>query len=112
MDKKIKNIAVSNFKVNADLKVQYIFADGHCYFLRSAANKYAKESGEKYETVERDSEALEASADETSTVAKRKELTEKLDTLMADLLNEVDAEKKAEIETEIEELETELEDLK
>lgn len=46
-------ITTLNFKLYPELKVQYVFKNGYCYFEKRQAEVYKKESKQDYETVTR-----------------------------------------------------------
>jgi protein subunit release factor A len=108
MNAKIKKIADQNFKANSDLKKQFIFDNGYCFFNEARAKEHAKETKTKYTTVKRDEKAMKKEADNAE---KAKELQARVDGLMESLVDEKDEDKKKELEAEIEKLEAEIEAL-
>lgn len=108
MNNKVKRIADKNFRAKADLKVQYIFDSGYCFFNKARADEHARATREKYHTVKRDAKQEQKEADNE---VKAEKLQAELDAKMQALLDESDKDKKAGLEAEIDKLEKELEEV-
>ncbi|MCT4647574.1 MAG: hypothetical protein N4A74_21480 [Carboxylicivirga sp.] len=104
----LKKVIATNFKNNSDLKVQYIFDSGYCFFKKSRAEEHAATYGGKYHTVQRDAEA---EADQADKARQLEQLKTDLETNRSLLLDATEAKDKAELEARIEELETQIKEL-
>jgi hypothetical protein len=109
MNSKLAKIVQENFKANAELKEQYIFDDGYCYYHKARAIERANETKKKFHTVKRD-----AKVDLDTDKAKKQ-----IDTLQIKikenqelLLDAASPEEKQALEEQIEGWETEIEKLK
>ncbi|MDA3866180.1 MAG: hypothetical protein PF489_05440 [Salinivirgaceae bacterium] len=108
MNATVKKIADQNFKANSNLKKQYIFDSGYCFFNEARAKEHARESKSKYATITRDAKAEKKEADQGKRLEQLKADHEaKLELL----LDETDESKKTALEAEIEKLEAEISEI-
>ncbi len=106
MNKLMKKIASENFKNNSDLQVQYIFADGYCFYVKKEAELRKKETGKNFTEIKRDS-IMEV---ENSNDEDKKYLSGLIVTVKEKLLDAKD-DKKEQLEKELKGLEDELSEL-
>ncbi len=104
----LKKITDANFKKNADLKVQYIFESGYCFFKKSRAEDHAQTSKEKYQTIKRDTKADAKDKDKAEKLEGLKNDLEEHRTLLLDATEDAD---KAALEQSIEDIENEIKEL-
>ena len=109
MNKRLTKIVQENFKANAELKEQYIFDDGYCFFNKARAIERQKETNKKFQTVTRDSK-LDQKEDKNQ--QKIEDLEEKIRENTELILDAASPEEKQALEEQIEGWETEIEKLK
>ncbi len=106
MNKLMKKIVSENFKHNFGLQVQYIFADGYCYYKKREAELRKKETGKNFIEIKRDS-IMEV---ENSNDEEKKSLSDLIITVKEKLLDAKEEEKER-LNEELEKLEKELSEL-
>ncbi len=106
-EKKLKKIVDANFKANAELKVQYLFEDGYCYFIKGQAEQRKAETKKDYTTVHRDYDSEKKSEETAEKIAElESQILEK-----KQLLLDAKEDEKKDIEEQLALLELELEEL-